>query len=241
MWGLSTIQPERPETWQNQQFLTVDVDWASDAVLSYSIDLIEQAGIPATWFITHETPLLSRLRENPKFELGIHPNFNKLLFQQDISNGATPTEIVQNLMAIVPEAKVVRSHSMTQSSPLLDVFRTCGLTHESNHFIPIESGVELKPWRHWNGLIKIPYAWEDDVACMHGTMTQTDFERLTNFKGFCVLDVHPIHVVLNTHDLSLYETTRTLHLGDIRPLFNACHPDFGTRSALMTWMYRQRG
>lgn len=30
-------------------FLTFDIDWASDAVLEYCIDIVEQANVKATW------------------------------------------------------------------------------------------------------------------------------------------------------------------------------------------------
>ncbi len=65
--------------WSDTVFLTFDVDWACDEVFADTIDLVEQADVCATWFITHGTPLLERLRENPKFGLGIHPNFNNIL------------------------------------------------------------------------------------------------------------------------------------------------------------------
>ncbi len=71
-------------------FLTFDIDWACDGVLADTIDMVEQADICATWFVTHDTPLLNRLRKNPKFELGIHPNFNNILMgKPDSVNGKT--------------------------------------------------------------------------------------------------------------------------------------------------------
>ena len=75
---VSEISLEEPSSYE-KVFLTFDIDWASDFVLEYCIDLIESAQVKATFFVTHETPLLERLRENPNFELGIHPNFNPLL------------------------------------------------------------------------------------------------------------------------------------------------------------------
>jgi len=76
----------------------------------------------ATWFVTHDTPLISRLRTNSKFELGIHPNFD-FLIQGEPRNGGNAQEVVARLLEIVPEAKSVRSHSMTQSSRLLKCSR----------------------------------------------------------------------------------------------------------------------
>jgi hypothetical protein len=121
-------------------YLTFDIDWACDGVLADTIDLVEEADVCATWFVTHDTPLLKRLRENPKFELGIHPNFNNILAgRPDPTNGKNAEETVVRLLSLVPEAKSVRSHSMTQNSTLLQIFFDKGLTHECNHFIPHHS------------------------------------------------------------------------------------------------------
>lgn len=69
--NIGEIDLENPSSYQ-KIFLTFDIDWASDEVLEYCIDIIEKANVKATWFVTHETPLLERLRANPNFELGIH-------------------------------------------------------------------------------------------------------------------------------------------------------------------------
>jgi hypothetical protein len=188
--------------------LTFDIDWACDAVLADTIDIVEAAGVEATWFVTHDTPLIERLRENSLFELGIHPNFNFLL-EGDTRNGANAAEVVNRLLAIVPEARSVRSHSMTQSSRLLELFLEKKLTHDVNHFIPAHSGVQLQPWFHWNGLIKVPYLWEDDAHCLYAH--RSDIGDLTGGSVLRVLDFHPIHVYLNTEHMDRYEKTRRFH------------------------------
>jgi len=117
---IKNINPNKPSTWEDYLFLTFDIDWAHDEVLSYTIDLVEEADVYATWFVTHDTPLLERLRENPKFELGIHPNFNNILAgKYDPDNGKSAEQVIDKLLSIVPEARSVRSHSLTQSSKLV--------------------------------------------------------------------------------------------------------------------------
>lgn len=204
---ISEIDVNDELSWKGRIFITLDVDWADDKVIEYSISMLQEYGIKATWFITHDSPIVERLRENSNFELGIHPNFNKLL-AGDFALGKTADEIVKNIMDIVPEAKSVRSHSMTQNSVILDVFKKFGLTHDCNHFIPHQSGVSNRPWKHWNGLIKVPYLWEDDVASLYNDFSMA---FLSSDKCVKVLDFHPIHIFLNTKDLSVYENTRHLH------------------------------
>lgn len=209
---LSEIRPEDISTWQNKSFLTIDVDWAHDEVLADAIDLLDQFQVHATWFITHDTPLLKRLRANSNYELGIHPNFNWLL-AGDCRNGSNVAEVINRMMQIVPEARSVRSHSMTQSTGLLQAFADVGLTHDANHFIPASSGIELKPWYLWNGLVRVPYCWEDDVYCIYRErgIPEPDTIAMSSRNGLRVFDFHPIHLFLNTESMTRYENTRSLH------------------------------
>lgn len=206
---LSKIDPVLSASWQNHSFLTIDIDWVHDDILKDSIDLIEKYDVAATWFVTHDTPLLARLRENPKFELGIHPNFNFLL-HHDTRNGKDADEVLDKLLAIVPEARSIRSHSTTQSSYLLDLFVQKGLSHECNSFIPAQSGMQLRPWQLYSGLIRIPYFWEDDVHCLYPENERYHIAELTAAPGLKVFDFHPIHIFMNTEHLDRYERTRQL-------------------------------
>lgn len=83
---LTSIEVKSSRSITGTLYLTFDIDWACDGVLADTIDLVEEADVCATWFVTHDTPLLKRLRENPKFELGIHPNFNNILEEGRLSS-----------------------------------------------------------------------------------------------------------------------------------------------------------
>ena len=206
--------------------LTFDIDWASDAVLADCIKLVEISGAPATWFVTHDTPLLERLRANKKFELGIHPNFNPLLD----GKGGRAELIIDEILKIVPEATSVRSHSMVQSSRMVDLFLRKGLRFDCNHFIPAQSGITLKTWNLWNGIVKVPHFWEDDAECIYKSGTPI-FDLLTR-DGIKVFDFHPIHVFLNTEDLTRYDQTRALHAAPTE-LLKHRFPGLGTRTLLL--------
>jgi hypothetical protein len=205
---IGSIDVDKMETWHDKVFLTIDIDWAHDEILEDTIQLVEETGVCATWFITHETSDLEFLRGNPRFELGIHPNFNPLLLG-DKSLGKSADEVVSRLLEIVPEAKSVRSHSMAQSSVLLNLFSEKGLTHDCNHYIPQQSQIVLKPWHLWNGLIRVPYFWEDDLSCIYEDTF--DASSLLSRQGLRVFDFHPIHLFLNTNNLEQYEETRSFH------------------------------
>lgn len=219
---------------EEKVFITLDIDWACDEVLLNSIDIIEKANVEATWFVTHDTPLLGRLRENPRFELGIHPNFNFLL-SGDPGNGGTAQEIVDRLLAIVPEAKSVRSHSLTHGTRLIELFRSRNLSHDCNIFVPYTANIEIKPWKLWNGMIQVPYIWADEFA--DNVPITSSIQIIEKRRGFRVLDFHPIHIFLNTENLDRYENSRSYHHYP-KLLLKHRNPGQGTRTVLSTLLAR---
>lgn len=231
---LSRVVPENPGSTE-ATCLTLDIDWAEDAVVNDAIDLIEEAGVAATWFVTHASPTLDRLRANPRFELGIHPNFNNLL-AGDPQNGRDLREVVGRLMDLVPEAKCLRSHSLCSSTKLLQVMPEFGLTHECNLYLPLESR-SAHPFRIWNGVVRVPHAFEDDLFLFAPAAREGAFNAYMRAfaarEGLKVTDFHPIHLFLNTESLDRYERTRTIHR---RPeeLRAHRHGGEGTRTALET-------
>src|SRR5207244_3974947 len=72
--------------------------------------------VRATWFVTHMSPAISRLRRNPElFELGIHPNF-----LPGSTHGDTPDAVLRHCRALVPDAVSMRTHCLVQSTLLLE-------------------------------------------------------------------------------------------------------------------------
>ena len=203
---ITEIDIEDQNSWQGKIFLTFDVDWANDNILLDTINFVENYGIKSTWFITHETPLLDRLRENQNCELGIHPNFNNLLDGIN-TNGKNSEEVIDRLINIVPEARIVRSHSLAQSERIFDIFAERNLHYVCNTYIPYSSVQKIKPWNLWSGLMIIPHFWQDNVTLKMPT------ENLSNFslESLNVFNFHPIHIYLNSDKQDRYEQTRHLH------------------------------
>lgn len=192
--------------YEDNIYLTFDMDWCSDEVLSYVLDLIEPFDIKATFFVTHKTPLLERMRKNKNIELGIHPNFNFLL-NGDFRYGKNMQEVFNYYKEIVPLAKSVRSHSMTQNSYMLNIFHKEGIEYDCNTYIPYSSQIELKPYMYAREhIIKVPYFWEDDLHCL--SKWSWDIKEYVEHKGLKVFDFHPIHVFLNTESLDRYDDAK---------------------------------
>jgi hypothetical protein len=176
--------------------ITVDLDWAPDPVVEDTLELVETAGVRTTLFATHASALLAATRAH---EVGIHPNFLPLAFKDC-------TVELDRLLGLYPESKGVRSHSYHQNSRILDLFVERGLIYDSNVLMFQCDHIEL--FRHFNGLIRMPVFWEDDVNCVVGgdwiptmsTVADTDAVHIFNF--------HPVHVFLNTETLRRYESAK---------------------------------
>tara|TARA_B100001123_G_scaffold373641_1_gene438377 strand:- start:541 stop:1239 length:699 start_codon:yes stop_codon:yes gene_type:complete len=186
------------------------MDWAHDDVLRYTLDAMIRRGLLATWFVTHDTPLISELCA-AGHEVGLHPNFNDLLSGDKTEGDAE--DILANLLNIVPRAKCVRSHSLLQSSRLAALFVRHGFTHDANTFLPFDQLGLLSPWRGPSGLVHVSHGWEDDVFLSDVVDCPLPHEAL-DMDGVFVFDFHPIHYYLNPIDYDDYEICRG-HLDDV--------------------------
>ena len=224
---ISEIDCTRLKSWANRYFLTFDMDWAHEDIIQDVINLVEEANASATWFVTNQSEAIPQLRENPRFELGIHPNFNPLLLGK---GGEGHAEVVQKLMELIPEATSSRSHSITDGGLIRHALRSNGITHESNINIPEASGMSLHPFYDSYGLVRVPYCWADEHAWA-GTQSD-DFENIQHRLELAVFDFHPIHVFLNTECLERYERTRPHHQNPAE-LLKHRFSGYGTRNRLL--------
>lgn len=213
--------------------LTFDIDWAHDDVMRDTLALIAPYGGPATWFLTHETPLNAEIART--YEIGLHPNFNPLL------EGAAESAqaLLERVRALAPGARVIRSHSLTRSSRLASMFAAAGFTHESNLLVPAGAAPNMRPWRDFRGLIQVPIRWEDDVRLADPSIG--DPADWIGAVDVLTVDFHPIHVFLNTVSTADYERARP-HFGDISALAKLRRPEGGggSRDRLIALLERAR-
>ena len=62
-----------------QAVITLDIDWAPDYAIDFAAGLLIEAQVRATWFVTHDSPAVERLRQHP------HPSGYGLQQQQILS------------------------------------------------------------------------------------------------------------------------------------------------------------
>jgi hypothetical protein len=206
---------------------TCDVDWAAEAVLADAIALFEKYGIKCTFFSTHHSEVLSKCNKK-LFEIALHPNFNPLL-QSD--SGKSAEDIIDEIIEIHPDAKGVRSHSMFQSTHIMQKYADRRLVYDANHFLPYHSG--LKPYKLWNGMVRIPYNWEDDVHWEYGYSFESSRIDLED-PGLNIFDFHPIHIYLNTENKFRYKEAKKYSLAPDKLLTYRNNEVPGTRDLLIS-------
>lgn len=177
--------------------ITLDVDWASDFILEEISEFFIEKNIKTTWFITHDSPVITKLRNNSLFELGIHPNF-----KVGSTQGENPEKILENLKRIVPEAKSIRTHSLMQSSPLLCTFHKFGIENDVSLFL--ENTPNIQPhYSKYFKLFRLPFFWEDDIAMFTG-LSKEHFLEIIKKPGMKIFNFHPIHIYLNSKTMENY-------------------------------------
>lgn len=190
------------ENWKDNLFITIDTDWANDTILNDTLEVLQKNNTKATILITNETDLINDINKNDLFELGIHPNFNYLL-NGDFRYGKNYKEVIDYYMKIVPNAKVVRSHSVTQNTLILDYFYQIGLKYDLNLEIPAFTKLANKPYLDWTGLIKVPYFWQENISFKYSW--DLKIENFLSLDCIRVFNFHPIHIYLNSESTDRYE------------------------------------
>lgn len=186
-------------------YLTFDMEWANDDVLDYFYHLVEKLAVKATIMVTHDTKWNDIFRKNPDIELGIHPNFNKLLLGKVVGGGYT--DILEDLKRIVPEAEVYRSHSLTVSSPIINKCLDEGIKYDLNMYVRPGTGMKLSPYKRYN-MLMIPFIFEDDLWLLDTDKMTIDYYLSDDFDIPRVFNFHPIQLYLNCEKYERYEKAK---------------------------------
>jgi hypothetical protein len=182
--------------------ITLDVDWAPDFMIDAAAQALVDRNVKSTWFLTHHSPAVARLRERPElFELGMHPNF-----LEGSTHGRTPAQVVAHCAALVPGARAVRTHCLLQSTPLHDeLLRGSEVEIDCSLFLPGATHVEaVEQWSPGGRLLRLPYVWQDNME-MYSPDPNWDTEAVLDAPGLRIFDFHPVHVWLNSASFDPYE------------------------------------
>ena len=177
--------------------LTFDIDWAPDYIINDISDRLKKLKIKSTWFVTHDSPAIQKLKKNSLIELGIHPNFFS-----NSTQGKNIDEILRNLKKIVPNAKSIRTHGLLQSSEILLKFQKYGIKNDVSILLENQPFLGI----HYSKYLKIkrfPYYWEDDVE-IKNKIDFNDSEKHMYIQGLKIFNFHPIHIFLNSASMTNY-------------------------------------
>ena len=204
-----------PPTDTTDCYVTLDLDWAPDFMIEYAAERLVHHGVRATWFVTHASPAIDRLRDRGElFEIGIHPNF-----RSESSHGSDLVSVLKTCMELVPDAVSLRSHSLIQSTSILEaIIRETVIQVDGSVFLPGARGVE--PVHYSMGdrsLVRVPYIW-DDCYEIHQRASAWSGSEFMKTKGIKVFNFHPVHVYLNSAGPDNYAALKTRVSG---PLFEA--------------------
>jgi len=185
---------------QSMVCLTIDIDWAPDFIIDYVRETLVDHGVRATFFVTHESPALQRLKDRPDlFELGIHPNF-----LPGSTHGTSIGGVLRHCMALAPSATSMRTHCLHQSTPIFQqVIQDTAIDTEVSLLMPAIR--PLMPFEHRYGdgsLLRIPYGWEDTFCMESGDMGRPPIDPAS--RGLQVVAFHPIHIYLNSASMDDY-------------------------------------
>jgi len=154
------------------------------------------------------------LRANPLFECGIHPNF-----LPGSTQGDDPEQILDHCLALVPEAVSMRTHSLFQSTRLLDlVIATGRIRVDATMFLPGVDDLKAFAYDRPHGrLIRVPFWWEDDIEIELGRFSWSWRDLDLSGPGLRVFNFHPLHVYLNSRDFGAYRRVFAEQPADLEP------------------------
>ena len=190
--------------------ITFDTDWAPDWMMNEIASILISNEVKSTWFVTHDSPFLTVLREKPSlFEIGIHPN----CFPGS-TQGSNEDEILANLKKSAPEAISMRTHGLYQSTNFLVKAATkYGIKIDASLFLPRMDYItpHLLAW-HDAMLYRVPFFWSDDLECFQENPLFRFSLSKFNGAGLKIFNFHPIHIMLNTARFKTYEKLKSLNL-----------------------------
>lgn len=177
--------------------LSFDIDFVPDFMLESLVDRIEAAGVGATFFVTHPTPVLSRIAQNPRFELGIHPYASPKSTQGDGLPDITDRLISICTDAGAPRESIVSSrfHRLQFAYRDLAVLAHRGIRHDCSS-MRFNTPYVLPAHQPDLNMSLMGYTWEDGTCEASPLPVRAASIDLTT-PGLKILTMHPLNIYLN--------------------------------------------
>jgi hypothetical protein len=176
---------------------TIDLDWASDAVLEYALSPIFKRDIPLTIFSTHNSEwLIFHSVNNSNIELEIHPNFNL-----NSSHGNSFEDVFNYCNQLTTEKKGFRCHRYFDVNEINEYYKSQGYKYSSNICTDLHY---VQPFYNRAGLLSIPVFMEDGGFLLqkHNLNLNTILKKLPS-NSTVVFLFHPMHLAFNSNSFDI--------------------------------------
>ena len=223
-------------------YLSFDQDWAPAWATEDVFRAVEEAGLKATYFVTHGCSSLATRAQSDRFEMGWHPNF-----LPGSSHGDELEAVLDTMTGLVPNAVGVRAHGLVTGTSYLLAYEKRGLRYDASDLRDGEHDLDV--FESWTGLQQIPIFFEDDVHLARGQACRMASLELEE-AGLKVLNFHPVLLALNAYDEAGYQnlkqslTSRGLKMheasrDDLAPFLQADKPGVGDLfREILAWLGR---
>lgn len=179
--------------------ITSDVDWASEECIADFITLCNEYDVKPLVLMTHKSEAVERSLAAGLIETGIHPNF-----LDGSTHGDGFDDVLKHCLSLSPSISVSRSHQYFDCYSLSQSMIQHGIRHDLNLCLHLQENIT--PLKHCSGILRFPTFWEDDVHAVteNGNWDFADYQRVFSSPGLKVINVHPIHIALNSPDMGYY-------------------------------------
>jgi hypothetical protein len=174
----------------SELIITVDLDWACEAAIEFTLDFLQGQDIKPTVFVTHRSP---RVENNmDKLEVGLHP-----YFAIDSSHGSTINEVVKHIIDLPHNIPAFRCHRFATCNNSKQAMVDAGMLISSNVCTDLEN---IVPFKDRYGLLEVPIFLEDGgyLWRKHSLEIDPSFSAVALSPGSKVILLHPMHFMLNT-------------------------------------------
>ena len=179
------------------------MDWAPDWMIEYVVNFLIKNHVKATWFFTHFSPAIETIKQKVDlFEIGIHPNC-----LPGSTQGNSEDEVLQYVKVIAPDATIMRTHGLYQSTSFLKkAALDYGILIDVSLFLPrVVNLTQYYMKFNRSGIWRVPYFWEDDYEMLEDNPIWKLSDPRLHVKGLKVFNFHPAYIVLNTDKFNVYE------------------------------------
>ena len=159
---------------------TSDLDWATEKEITVMLEFFKELEVPLTVFVTHNSEVIQNAYRHIPQHVGLHPNF-----MPQSSHGNTYQEVIDFCQRLW-NSKYYRSHCYFDNTRVTMEFSRRRFKYNSN--IPLFLLPDIKPFKHFSGILYFPVFWEDDLQF------PLEFNRLQkrlDTDGLKIFAIHP--------------------------------------------------